>query len=79
MSEIINENLELTFSTGDRETIAIKKEIKSVMVINSVGQIQKSLTTDDHKVDVRSLKPGIYFVKVLDKSGNIYNSKFVKK
>jgi hypothetical protein len=72
-----NNDQELTLNQID----PVKKEIeiKSAMIFNSFGQLQKSTAITNQSINVSDLKGGIYIIKATDSNGNIYSSKFIKK
>jgi hypothetical protein len=50
-------------------------------IFNSIGQgvIQQHLTSGNNTIQIQELKTGIYFYKLIDKTGKTLNGKFIKK
>lgn len=59
-----------------------EKEIRQIIICNSVGQVVKQLNIQGNKhitVDCNTLVSGFYFLQMVDNEGFLYSGSFVKK
>jgi len=54
-----------------------KKEIRAVKIYDLRGQVVKTVILKEDKVDLSKVSPGLYTLKVIEKSGKEINSKIV--
>jgi pectate lyase len=62
----------LTISTPKNSSV------EQVIISNSVGQVVKTINENSTKIDMTSLKSGVYFLQIKTKEG-IFNQKIMKK
>jgi len=71
------DNLQITFNTRGK----IGSQIEIVDVVGKICLSQSMDIGSENKttIDVRSLKDGVYFIRLKQTDGTIYNSKFIKQ
>ena len=56
------------------------EEIQSVEIYNSIGvKVVSKNVNNSESIDIADLASGMYFVRVLDKNGNISTTKIIKR
>lgn len=61
-------------------SIFYNEPIYNVSIINSKGQLVKSITAGNkNTIDLEALEPGIYFIKIFTKKGDTIIDKFIKE
>jgi hypothetical protein len=64
-----------------KETVSFKNadKIKSIDIYESVGRKVRSVKPDGETINVRDLKPGIYYFEITLKDGNLSYEKLIKE
>ncbi|CEJ70708.1 T9SS type A sorting domain-containing protein [Chryseobacterium oranimense] len=78
--EAVNNKVVL-YPNPAKETVTIKNadKIKSVDIYESAGRKIKSVKPDGETINVRDLKPGIYYFEITLKDGNLSYEKLIKE
>jgi len=64
-----------------KETVSIKNidKIKSIDIYESAGRKVRSVKPEGESINVRDLKPGIYYLEITLKDGNLSYEKLIKE
>lgn len=68
-------------NTGEFEISLSKEKLKRIEIYNIAGILlfEKSINLYSHKFNMETLSSGIYFIKVEDEKGKIYNDRIIKQ
>ncbi|MDQ0067905.1 T9SS type A sorting domain-containing protein [Chryseobacterium lathyri] len=69
------------YPNPSKETVTFKNvdKIKSIDIYESAGRKVRSVKPDGESIDVRDLKPGIYYLEITLKDGNLSYEKLIKE
>lgn len=80
VDDVNNKKSLLIYPNPVKDEINFKnvENIRSISILDSSGKIIYSSTSVKEKMDIAKLKPGTYFVEIIDKQGNINYQKIIK-
>ncbi|MBR5214747.1 MAG: Omp28-related outer membrane protein [Bacteroidales bacterium] len=76
--EEVTETSSMVYPNPVKDILTITADdVKQVVMYNSLGQIVKNVKSNDANIsiDVRDLESGMYFVNIIDNSGNVTTNK----
>ena len=81
VEEIVEDNDVAIYPNPANDVIFVKGEdIQSVEIYNSIGQrVVSEYVNDSKSINIADLANGIYFVRILDRKGNISTNKIIKR
>ncbi len=79
-TEMLNKKVVL-YPNPAKETVSIKNvdKIKSIDIYESAGRKVRSVKPEGESINVRDLKPGIYYLEITLKDGNLSYEKLIKE
>ncbi|MGN7758767.1 T9SS type A sorting domain-containing protein [Chryseobacterium sp. 22532] len=79
-TEMLNKKVVL-YPNPAKETVSVKNvdKIKSIDIYESAGRKVRSVKPEGESINVRDLKPGIYYLEITLKDGNLSYEKLIKE
>ena len=81
VEDVVEDNVVMIYPNPANDVINVKGEdLQYVEIYNSIGQkIVSRKINDSESINIADFASGIYFVRILDKKGNISTTKIVKR
>ena len=81
VESVESDNEVMIYPNPANDVIFVKgEEIQSVEIYNSIGvKVVSKNVNNSESIDIADLASGMYFVRVLDKNGNISTTKIIKR